>query len=983
MTMGMLLLLSLLGISQSASATVVLPFVYSSGTTIKASEVNANEGALASEINSHEAAANPHQTGLSDILSVNNSVGSNVINFALSQGQSFRVENLSADPTCNSGSKGRLIWNTVDALYKVCNGTSFVSIAGSGVNTLASVLNAGNSTGGTLNLDMAHTQLLSARLENANPDPSPGHIGRIFYSMGSSTVKIDNGVSIGALGGAQSLASVLSLGNQANTSIDFNANQAVNMRLENLSSDPGTTAEGRIYENTTTHKPKYYNGSAWTNVGDSATLATVLTNGNTAGSSSLNMNSNQVTNLRLENSAGSKGTGPAGLFWFDTSVGALGYATGSATKLACSLDDIQTLTNKSINGLTNTITNIQDSSLSSNVLLKTGSQTITGTKTFSPAGFPITSYIGTPSGAQHQLTDGLSNDTFTLNGAVQTLAGKTLQSPTLSGNLDFAEYQGVHMRLENLSSQPAAGNAGRIYYNSSTGEVRFDNGTQWAVLTASANLANNLTGLTGDVTATGPGTVNATVNSVGGQTAANIATATLAVNTAQSGNVVFASPAGGGSGTPAFRLLIGADLPNPTGSQKGGVLSIGQSTSKWINSISTSGVPSSSQPAFTDISGSAITNQLPIIPNSLGGLSVSTVGSTGIGHWANGSFSTVAVSLANQADTTGLLPAAQGGLSVSMAGSTGVLREINGTAQADTLVDADIKASASIAQSKIGSGTATGVWTNAASGAISYILPGTANNVLVSSGGLWTSGAVPSAALSILNIAANYSVGATSDLILIAGNSINASLPTAVGNSGHVFQLKKTDNTFIAKTIYPSTGSGQTIDGATSYSLNSQYDQVGLVSDGSNWQVLSHSSNAAWTAYTPIFSVGWGAVTGISFFYRRVGANLYIKGTFTAGVAGASSGTISLPSIGAPLSADSTVYPAASFTMIGSYARNASGNAMGTITINTSTNYTTMNFARQSSTEAGLNSENVSGQIGNTETVSFTAGPIAIQGWSP
>lgn len=69
-------------------------------------------------------------------------------------------------------------------------------------------------------------------------------------------------------------------------------------------------------------------------------------------------------------------------------------------------------------------------------------------------------------------------------------------------------------------------------------------------------------GLTGDVSATGPGVVVATVNAVGGQTAANVATATTLVNSSNSGNKVLASPANGSSGAATFRALTAADIPS-------------------------------------------------------------------------------------------------------------------------------------------------------------------------------------------------------------------------------------------------------------------------------------------------------------------------------------------------------------------------------------------------------------------------------------
>jgi hypothetical protein len=86
---------------------------------------------------------------------------------------------------------------------------------------------------------------------------------------------------------------------------------------------------------------------------------------------------------------------------------------------------------------------------------------------------------------------------------------------------------------------------------------------------------------------------------------------TLAVTLgSQSQNLVWASP-NGSSGTPTFRALVGADLPNPSASTLGGIESYASVTHQWINTISTGGVPSSTQPAFTDISGTLAASQCP------------------------------------------------------------------------------------------------------------------------------------------------------------------------------------------------------------------------------------------------------------------------------------------------------------------------------------------------------------------------------------
>ena len=62
---------------------------------------------------------------------------------------------------------------------------------------------------------------------------------------------------------------------------------------------------------------------------------------------------------------------------------------------------------------------------------------------------------------------------------------------------------------------------------------------------------------------------------------------------------------------PTWDSLVGSDLPNPSPTSLGGVQSLASTTSQWIHSISTSGIPSASQPAFTDISGALTGTQLP------------------------------------------------------------------------------------------------------------------------------------------------------------------------------------------------------------------------------------------------------------------------------------------------------------------------------------------------------------------------------------
>lgn len=63
--------------------------------------------------------------------------------------------------------------------------------------------------------------------------------------------------------------------------------------------------------------------------------------------------------------------------------------------------------------------------------------------------------------------------------------------------------------------------------------------------------------------------------------------------------------------------------------------------------------------------------------------------------------------------------------------------------------------------------------------------------------------------------------------------AFTVTLPTAVGNSGLEYKIKKIDSSANAVTV--GTTSSQTIDGVTTYSLPAQWNWVVLQSDGANW----------------------------------------------------------------------------------------------------------------------------------------------------
>lgn len=104
-----------------------------------------------------------------------------------------------------------------------------------------------------------------------------------------------------------------------------------------------------------------------------------------------------------------------------------------------------------------------------------------------------------------------------------------------------------------------------------------------------------------------------------------------------------------------------------------------------------------------------------------------------------------------------------------------------------------------------------------------------------------------------------YTATAKDDVILCDGTSASftVTLPAAANNQGKIFRIKKidTDNT---KLITIDGNGAETIDGATTLILRSYLESVEIVSDGTNWRILSRN-NAVPTFQT--FTSGSGTYT--------------------------------------------------------------------------------------------------------------------------
>jgi hypothetical protein len=95
---------------------------------------------------------------------------------------------------------------------------------------------------------------------------------------------------------------------------------------------------------------------------------------------------------------------------------------------------------------------------------------------------------------------------------------------------------------------------------------------------------------------------------------------------------------------------------------------------------------------------------------------------------------------------------------------------------------------------------------------------------------------------AVLNVVtqttATLTLTSANDMVRADGtsNAIAITLPTAVGIVGKVFHIKKVDSSVNAITV--NTTSSQTIDGATSKIILTQYQVLSVVSNNANWDII-------------------------------------------------------------------------------------------------------------------------------------------------
>lgn len=139
----------------------------------------------------------------------------------------------------------------------------------------------------------------------------------------------------------------------------------------------------------------------------------------------------------------------------------------------------------------------------------------------------------------------------------------------------------------------------------------------------------------------------------------------------------------------------------------------------------------------------------------------------------------------------------------------------------------------------------------------------------------------------------NYT--ATGDETIIPCDTASAftvTLPAASTMTGKMLIIKKTSSDFNAVTI--DGNASETIDGATTTTINTQYEALHIACDGSNWHIIERTYPRGEVTYTPTLT-GFGTVSSLTAAYWRLGDGLGLRVSWTCGTSTATEARCSLP----------------------------------------------------------------------------------------
>jgi len=107
-----------------------------------------------------------------------------------------------------------------------------------------------------------------------------------------------------------------------------------------------------------------------------------------------------------------------------------------------------------------------------------------------------------------------------------------------------------------------------------------------------------------------------------------------------------------------------------------------------------------------------------------------------------------------------------------------------------------------------------------------------------------------------------------------SGGSWTLTLPTAVGITGKIFIIGRSDQT-LANAITVDGNASETINGSANLKLATQGERIKIVSDGTNWQLLERFIPSVWTSFTATGS--WSTNTSYLGYWRRSGDSIDLQ----------------------------------------------------------------------------------------------------------
>jgi hypothetical protein len=240
----------------------------------------------------------------------------------------------------------------------------------------------------------------------------------------------------------------------------------------------------------------------------------------------------------------------------------------------------------------------------------------------------------------------------------------------------------------------------------------------------------------------------------------------------------------------------------------------------------------------------------------------------------------------------------------------------------------------------------------------------------------WAS--VAGSALAVTTKTTTYTATTSDDVILCtSGSAWTLTLYAASGNSGKTLTIKKTSSDTNAITI--DGNASETIDGVTTTTINSQYETLKIICDGSNWHIVERKLNNDWASITITPAAGFGTATNAAYFGRRIGDSLQVIGYFKAGTVAATTASFDLSG----LTIDTAKIPGAGKANLGTWysiastAPYGSGNRVGSVFWNSGT--ATLNISASGSTDT-YGVSNVTEFLGSNNGMSFNF-TVPITGW--